>query len=107
MKIIKKIKSFYNTNLKYKESVSLSKWTIALIVFMNINVLSFIYMGISFQTDILNNPTTKYSYNCLSAYKNPNRMNDFTNINYRLHYKVKSNYNKVRNNIISFFIFKV
>lgn len=62
------IKNKYNNNLVYTGKEKLNKITIFFIIILNIIVLNVLLTGISFQTSFLNNPETKYPYQCKNLF---------------------------------------
>ena len=67
-KIVHKIKSLYHSKLSYqhdsKAIEKLTRWSVLLIVVLDIFVYSSIQMGITFQTATLNSPESKFDYQC-------------------------------------------
>ena len=58
------IKNFFSNNFVYKGKEKLSKLTILSLIILNILVLFILDKGIDFQTRVLNNPMTKFPYDC-------------------------------------------
>ncbi len=66
------LKNKYKKNLVYNGKEKLNKITIFFILILNIIVFNVLTSGISFQTNFLNNPHTKYPYYCKSMFNSPN-----------------------------------
>ncbi|MDD3344416.1 MAG: hypothetical protein PHR87_12680 [Sulfurospirillaceae bacterium] len=81
LKIFHKIKSLYQTKLSYqhdsKSIEKLTKWSIVLIVLLDIFVYSSIQMGITFQTATLNSPESKVDYQCRNILQDSTRVKEY------------------------------
>lgn len=63
-----KLKQSYNNNLVYNGNEKLSKITLFFIIILNIIVFNVLISGISYQTNFLNSPNTKYPYYCKTLF---------------------------------------
>lgn len=89
------IKSFYSNNFVYKGKEKLSKLTILVLVFLNIFVLTILYQGIDFQTRVINNPNTKFPYDCRDILNYNTTIDDFNNYIY-YSYNYDSQYQNIK-----------
>lgn len=80
-----KIKNKYKTFFHFKEkdkSVPLSIASIFFILILDILVFSSINMGIDFQTQVINNPSSKYSYTCREIIEESQQLLDYDYFRY-------------------------
>lgn len=89
------IKNFYMSNFIFKGKEKLSKLTILAIIFLDIFVLSTLYQGINFQTRVINNPITKYPYECRDILSSSQSLEDFNSYLYNS-YNYASNYQNIK-----------
>jgi len=89
------IKSFYSNNFVYKGKEKHSKLTILVLVFLNIFVLTILYQGIDFQTRVINNPNTKFPYDCRDILNYNTTIDDFNNYIY-YSYNYDSQYQNIK-----------
>jgi len=86
-KIFKKIKNFYKSKLSYQQDSKsiekLTRWSVLLIFILDVFVYSSIQMGISFQTATLNNPNTKFTYQCRNVIQTSSNVKDYNWRGYR------------------------
>ncbi|MCT7560474.1 ABC transporter permease [Aliarcobacter butzleri] len=88
------IKNFFSNNFVYKGKEKLSKLTILSLIILNILVLFILDKGIDFQTRVLNNPMTKFPYDCRDIFTYNLNVDDFNNYIYNT-----QNYNSKYQNI--------
>ncbi|WP_226800788.1 hypothetical protein [Aliarcobacter butzleri] len=88
------IKNFFSNNFVYKGKEKLSKLTILSLIILNILVLFILDKGIDFQTRVLNNPMTKFPYDCRDIFTYNLNVDDFNNYIYNA-----QNYNSKYQNI--------
>ncbi|MDK2091236.1 hypothetical protein [Aliarcobacter butzleri] len=88
------IKNFFSNNFVYKGKEKLSKLTIFSLIILNILVLFILDKGIDFQTRVLNNPMTKFPYDCRDIFTYNLNVDDFNNYIYNA-----QNYNSKYQNI--------
>jgi len=95
-KIFGKVKNFYKLKLSYRQDSKniekLTRWSVLFIIVLDIFVYSSIQMGIHFQTSTLNNPNTKFTYQCRNTIQTSAHVKDFNWHGYR------HNYNTYRQN---------
>lgn len=89
------IKNFYMSNFTFKGKEKLSKLTILAIIFLDIFVLSTLYQGINFQTRVINNPITKYPYECRDILSSSQSLENFNSYLYNS-YNYTSNYQNIK-----------
>lgn len=87
LKIFDKMKSFYKLKFSYQQDSKsiekLTRWSTLFIIILDIFVYSSIQMGIHFQTSTINNPNTKFSYQCRNAVKNSSNIKSYDWYGYR------------------------
>ena len=83
------IKNFFSNNFVYKGKEKLSKLTILSLIILNILVLFILDKGIDFQTRVLNNPMTKFPYDCRDIFAYNLNVDDF-NPNNSIRFKIES-----------------
>jgi len=87
-KLFEKIKSFYKLKLSYQQDSKniekLTRWSVLFIIILDIFVYSSIQMGIHFQTSTVNNPNTKFTYECRSIAKNNAVIKNYNWYGYRV-----------------------
>ena len=76
------IKNFFSNNFVYKGKEKLSKLTILSLIILNILVLFILDKGIDFQTRVLNNPDTKFPYDCRDVLSYNSSVDDFNSYLY-------------------------
>ncbi|WP_418185920.1 ABC transporter permease [Aliarcobacter vitoriensis] len=76
------IKNFFINNFIYKGKEKLSKITILALAILDIFILTILYQGIDFQTQVLNNPSTKFPYDCRDIFAYNSKVDDFNNYIY-------------------------
>ncbi|MDY3200791.1 MAG: ABC transporter permease [Arcobacter sp.] len=89
------IKSFYTNNFIYKGKEKLSKLTILALIILDIFVLSTLFQGIDFQTKVINNPNTKFPYDCQDVITYSSSMDDFNSYLYN-NYNYDSKYQNIK-----------
>ncbi|MDP8078483.1 zinc ribbon domain-containing protein [Phocoenobacter skyensis] len=95
-----KIKHNYKNYLSFKEKnkvTPLSKISIFLLFILDIFVFASLNLGMNFQTEVINNPYTKYSYECRDLVKNPTEVQDYRSDIYLSHSNRNNYYNKYEN----------
>ncbi|HIP45133.1 MAG TPA: hypothetical protein EYG93_07375 [Sulfurospirillum arcachonense] len=87
LKIFDKMRSFYKLKFSYQQDSKniekLTRWSVLLIIILDIFVYSSIQMGINFQTSTINNPNTKFTYQCRNLVKNSSNIKDYNWHGYR------------------------
>lgn len=82
LKIFYKVLDFYKHKLSYQQESKniekLTRWALLFIVILDIFVYSAISMGIHFQTSTLNNPATKFTYQCRNIIEDMERVKDYS-----------------------------
>ena len=89
------IKNFYSNNFVYKGKEKLSKLTIFALIILNIFILSTLYQGIDFQTRVLNNPNTKFPYDCRDVLNYTSSIDDFNSYLYN-NYNYNTKYQNIK-----------
>ncbi|WP_024953812.1 hypothetical protein [Sulfurospirillum arcachonense] len=104
LKIFDKIRSFYKLKLSYQQDSKniekLTRWSILLIVILDIFVYSSIQMGIHFQTSTINNPNTKFTYQCLNIVKDSSGVKNYNWHGYRV-IRMNQYYNPIGSTLAS------
>lgn len=79
--ILHKIKSLYDAKLNYQHDSKaidkLTRWSVLLIVILDIFVYSSIQMGITFQTATLNSPESKFDYQCRNTLRDIEQIKEY------------------------------
>lgn len=94
--MIKKVLNIYKNHLTFKEKskvLPLTKLSILIIMILNLFVYISITMGISFQTKVVNNPNTKYDYECREMIRFPEKALKYDQYYYfydKNHYRINS-----------------
>ena len=83
-----KIRNFYKSNLKYVGDEKLTRLSIFFILILNIFVFTVMNYGINFQTKVIHNPNTEYTYDCRDIFRKPDNILGHTNFIY-----TRTNYN--------------
>lgn len=89
------IKNFYINNFLYKGKEKLSKLTILTLIILNIFIFSTLYQGIDFQTRVLNNPDTKFPYDCRDVLSYNSSVDDFNSYLYN-NYNYDTKYQDIK-----------
>lgn len=80
-KFFTKMRDFYKSKFTYQqESKSierLTRWSVLFIIILDIFVYSSIQMGIEFQTSTINNPNSKFTYQCRDTIKHNSNVKDY------------------------------
>lgn len=87
LKVFDKMRSFYKLKLSYQQDSKniekLTRWSVLFIIILDIFVYSSIQMGIHFQTSTINNPNTKFTYQCRNIVNNSSNIKNYSWHGYR------------------------
>ncbi|DAB34656.1 MAG: hypothetical protein PWQ42_301 [Sulfurospirillum sp.] len=102
IKIFRKILDFYRYKLSYQQESKniekLTKWAVLFVIILDIFVYSAINMGIEFQTATLNNPSTKFTYQCRNIIEDVERVKDYNWYQYKTTPQNQNNQNYIYQN---------